>query len=611
MSLRTAPSWAGVGIVLASVALFLALRLILPGPVPVDGNALLHAAPPADKGYVVEPVAREPGYAELIIRQKADPEKEATLLIEDGVHDPKWRERFAGKKTEIADFPADPAAPENGEAAVLVRNRFVATLSSDELSAEERTRWLADCDLERLARLGGPPVLYLVTVLVAGVALLLVFILNLRIQPFVALLLVSILVGIAAGMPVLELSESIIKGMGGGLGFLATVIGLGAIFGQLIQASGGAHTLAHSLLRIFGEKRAPWAMMLVGFLISIPVFLDVGLVILAPILYALTRDSKKSLLVFGLPLLAGMAVTHSFIPPTPGPILVAQNLGADLGAVIVAGTIIGLPTAMVAAWVSCRLAARFHVEVPEHMETRLRERPETQPRSRPTLGLVLAIMTVPVLLILMGTILKVLVDLDRLDNHGFVQAIRFLGEPVVALLVATLLSLYLLGTRHGFQREELSELSTRALGPAGIIILVTGAGSVFKQILVDSGVGVAIAETLGSTSIPTMVLAYLFAVIVRVSQGSATVAMIMASTLMVPLLASDLGMGQKALHVIAIAAGATTASHVNDSGFWMVSRYFGMSEKLTLRTWTVVTIVISVTGFALAMAASLIVPGRV
>ncbi|MEC5125626.1 gluconate:H+ symporter [Verrucomicrobiales bacterium BCK34] len=439
---------------------------------------------------------------------------------------------------------------------------------------------------------------YLLGVLGAAIVLLLVMILGLRLQAFIALIIASLFVAIAAGMPLGDIPDTIVKGMGGALGFIATIIGLGAIFGQILENSGGAKTLANSLVNLFGQKRASWAMLLTGFLISIPVFLDVGLVIVAPIIYALARDTKKSLLLFGLPLVCGMAVTHAFVPPTPGPVAVAEILGADLGRVILYGIGIGLPTAIIVGiFMVPKICKNINVEIPAFFE----EAKESGPL--PNFGLVAFIMGLPIVLIVLGS------TWAKADDPGSVQTlVGFLGHPVVALLLATLLALLFLGVMRGVSKDKLLDLSTKALGPAGIIILITGAGGVFKQILGASGVGDALADWLGSYGISAVVLAYLFSMIVRVAQGSATVAMITAAGLMAGIVqAGDFSPSDLALIVIAIAAGSTMLSHVNDSGFWIISRYLGMNEAQTLKTWTVLSVAISLIGFLFTVALSYIV----
>ena len=462
-----------------------------------------------------------------------------------------------------------------------------------------------------------PSETYVLTgVLLAAIALILFLILKLRIQAFVALLIASVFVGIASGtMPLTDVGSTIVDGMGSSLGFIAAVVGLGAIFGQLVEHSGGAQSLAQGLLKVFGEKRASWAMMLTGFLISIPVFLDVGIVILAPIVYALARRTGKSLLNYGLPLAAGMAVTHAFVPPTPGPVAVAYILEVPLGHVILWGCLVGLPAAIISGPILCPiLAKRVHVDPPPLEAT------EAKAISLPSALAIVAILSFPIALIVGAGVVEQITlaslpeHLDKTEQSAalaaalksaplYQQIITFIGHPVIALLIATCAALYFLGKKRGVSGEELMTLSTKSLGPAGIIILVTGAGGVFKKMLGTSGVGDALASLLEGAGFSAVLLAWLFSTILRVAQGSATVAMLGAAALMGSVVAgADFSHGQLALIVVAIAAGATGFSHVNDSGFWIISRYFYLTEKQTLKTWFFVGTTISVVGLLMCMA---------
>jgi Gnt-I system low-affinity gluconate transporter len=411
-------------------------------------------------------------------------------------------------------------------------------------------------------------------------------------------------VGILAGMPLSKISESIQEGMGGTLGFVATVVGLGAIFGQMLESSGGAKSLAHYLLKKFGIKRASWALMLTGFIVGVPVFLDVGLIILIPIVYALTRDTKHSILYYAIPLLAGLAVTHAMVPPTPGPMAVAEILDVDMGWVILFGIIIGLPTVIIAGPVFGRfISKKIYIPAPpELVETD----PEliNSPQNLPSFGVIAAIISTPLFLILMSTFAGVAVKNGVLEENLFTEIVSFIGHPFTALIIATLLSITLC-IKQKMSSQTILDLSTKALGPAGIIILVTGAGGVLIQILVDSGIGTILAESIAESSIPLILLAWTLAAVVRVTQGSATVAMITAAGIMAPILpVFTLSQPNTALVVIAIASGATILSHVNDSGFWIVSKYLGMNEKQTLQSWTVMETIISVCGLLFALLLS-------
>lgn len=444
---------------------------------------------------------------------------------------------------------------------------------------------------------------YLAFVVAAAVAALLFLIVRLKQQPFVSLIVVSMATALAAGMPPEKVMACMEQGMGKTLGFIAVVVGLGAMFGQLLEVSGGAERLTLTLLRVFGKERASWAMSLAGFLVAIPVFFDVGFIILVPLVYALSRETKRSLLYYGIPLLAGLAVTHAFVPPTPGPIAVAQLVGADLGRVIFFGILIGLPCAILAGPVfGSWIAGRIHAEIPAYMEGETAQK-QWDEKALPGFGMVFGILLLPLALILLNTVTNAALTGDSYATVR--QLFSFIGHPFFALTAATLVAFTALGTCRGLSREKVNEVATSALAPAGLIILVTGAGGVFKQVLVDSGAGKALAEGLAASGFHPVWAAFLIALVVRAVAGSATVAMLTAGGIMAPLLAGI--KVEPALIVIAIASGATAVSHVNDSGFWLVNRYFGLSTKDTLKSWTVMETIIGVTGATLAWLASYVV----
>ncbi|MFF0030688.1 GntP family permease [Streptomyces avermitilis] len=460
----------------------------------------------------------------------------------------------------------------------------------------------------------------LLTVAALGIALLLVLIIKVRLQPFVALLAVSIAVGLAAGLSVTELfgtvqrstAVSVIEsGMGGILGHVAIIIGLGTMLGAILEVSGGAEVLASRLLNLFGERRAPLAMGLTGLIFGIPVFFDVGIFVLAPIVYAAAKRSGKSILLYCLPLLAGLSMTHAFLPPHPGPVAAAGLLHVQLGWVILMGVVCGLP-AVLAAWVySAWIGRRIFVAVPQDMveaaaEAKLAVIEEqraqgVEPREEPVpLGTVLGIIGTPLVLILAATFSSIVLDPSTLRS-----VIEFFGSPFVALTIALLLAYYLLGIRRGWSRKSLETVSTSSLKPVGNILLVVGAGGVFGAVLKASGVAQALSDTFNDVGLPVIVLSYLISVVLRVAQGSATVAIVTTAGIVAPLLAAgDHSQAFVALVIMAISAGSIFASHVNDGGFWMVSKYFGISERDTLKTWTVLESVLSVAGFAVAAVVS-------
>ncbi|MDC8004229.1 gluconate:H+ symporter [Aureisphaera galaxeae] len=424
-----------------------------------------------------------------------------------------------------------------------------------------------------------------------GIAALLLLILRFRIQAFIALLIASIIVGIIAGMDPYQIIVTIQEGMGSTLGFVAVVVGLGAMFGAILEHSGGAEAVASFLLSRFKEKGTSWALMLTGFLIAIPVFFDVAFIILVPMIYSLQRTSKKSLLLYGIPLLAGLAVTHTFIPPTPGPVAVADILKADLGWVIVFGFIVGIPTAIISGPIFGRyIAKKIHIDAPALLSDI-----EQEDGKRPSVWMIFSIIALPIFLIVGNTFLNS--DMASWASESVKNWAKMIGHPFVALILANLIAWYVLGIKRGNTAKTLQTITGKSLAPAGIIILLTGAGGVFKQMLIETGTGTMMADYFKELGLGILVVSFIIAALVRILQGSATVAMITAAGVVASLLETDpLGAIDTALLVIAIASGATILSHVNDSGFWMVCKYMGMTEKQTFRSFTVMTTVLALVG---------------
>lgn len=463
----------------------------------------------------------------------------------------------------------------------------------------------------------------LLTVAALGIALLLYLIIKVRLQPFIALLGVSIAVGLGAGLSVTELFGTVQKsdavslietGMGGILGHVAIIMGLGTMLGAILEVSGGAEALSSRLLGLFGEKRAPLAMGLTGLIFGIPVFFDVGIFVLAPIVYAATKRSGKSIVLYAMPLLAGLSMTHAFLPPHPGPVAAAGLLHVDLGWVILMGILVGIPSVL-AAWVyAAWIGKRVFVPLPQDMVEAAEEAREAVaaeqraagvvPTERPvSVGTVLAIIGTPLILILCATFSSI-----ALDPSTGRSVIEFFGHPFVALTIALLLAYYLLGIRRGWSRKSLETVSTTSLKPVGNLLLIVGAGGVFGAVLKGSGVAQALADAFDSAGLPIILLSYLISVVLRVAQGSATVAIVTTTGIVSPMLASgDYSQAHLALVIMAISAGSIFASHLNDGGFWMVAKYFGISERDTLKSWTVLESVLSVAGFAAAGLLSLVI----
>lgn len=435
-----------------------------------------------------------------------------------------------------------------------------------------------------------------------GVAGLLSLILLRQVNPFVALISAALATGLAAGLGPEAVITSIRDGFAGVLGFIAVIVGLGALLGAYLEASGGAAALARAIIGERTASASSIALGLVGLIIAIPVFFDVGLILLFPLVQALARKAGKPALYFGLPLLAGLAAAHAFIPPTPGPVAVAQILGADIGLIIICGLIAGVPAVLIAGPAYSHFAqARGWLAAGEELGAVSQGVPEAVDDSAQIDSSIalraLAAIAFPVGLIVMAAIAASL---------GFKNPwIAFIGHPFVALLAGCALASWVLKPSSPEGKAQLKDGLTRALEPTAVILLVTGAGGAFKQILVDTSAGEMLANGLLGLGLTPLIAGFVIAAVVRIAQGSATVAMLTAAGLCAPL-AVEAGLMpfDLALMVIAIAAGSSVVSHVNDSGFWLVSRYFGISVEDTLKSWTVASTLVGLVGFAVALLLS-------
>ncbi|OMH32341.1 GntP family permease [Tersicoccus sp. Bi-70] len=443
----------------------------------------------------------------------------------------------------------------------------------------------------------------------AGIALLLFLIIKVKVEPFIALVGTGVVVALVGGVSIEQLvgtptksSDALIeKGFASILGHITLIIGLGTVLGAILERSGGAKVLLDRLVRIFGEKGTPLAMGITGFVLGIPVFFDIGIFVLAPLVYVAARRGGRSLALYALPLLAGLSVTHAFLPPHPGPVAAAGLFGVELGWLIIMGLACGIPAWFVSGilW-GTWIGKRVHTTVPEDM---VADESDAAVGREPGLGTVLLAIGLPMVLILGGTFGNVFLPpgLGR-------DILIFFGNPAIALTVAVLLAMWLLGTRRGMAASDLATLSSNALRPIGMIILVVGAGAFFGAVLAATGVGAAVAKSLATAGLPVILSAYVISCGLRIAQGSATVAIVTTGGILAPTLTSaGYSQPELALIVIAISSGSIIASHVNDGGFWIISKYFNMSVKDTLKTWTVLETVLSVVGFAVASLLFLVV----
>jgi gluconate transporter len=434
----------------------------------------------------------------------------------------------------------------------------------------------------------------LILVTVLSIGLLLALILLLKLHAFLALLISSMALGVAAGMPPDKLLKSIQFGFGDALGFVAVVVGLGAMIGRYLEYSGGGRALADWLLEKFGKERAAWAMLVAALLVGLPIFFEVGFVIMAPLVFNLTRETKRSLLFYGLPMAGALTITHSLVPPHPAPAAAAQLLGADLGRAILYGIALSIPLAVISGIVyGGWIAKRMYVPLPAAVEAAETSESEAKP---PAVAMVVLLLLLPVLLIFSATV----VGMHPVPFRGVAV---FLGHPFTALTIATLLALYYFGIRRGLTLERAARMATESLAPMGSLLVIMGAGGAFKQVIVDSGVGAVAGKLLATSSISPLLVVFLIAMAMRIAQGSATVAIITAAGIVAPIVKGLPGYSPDAI-MLALACGGSGFSHVNDSGFWLVNQYFGMTVPQTLRSWTAMKVLASFVGLAIVLAAN-------
>ena len=448
---------------------------------------------------------------------------------------------------------------------------------------------------------------WLLLILVAAVAVLLFLIMKVRLHAFLALIVVSLVTALATRIPVPDVVPTLVQGLGTTLGSVALLVALGAILGRLLEISGGAQVLADALVGRAGRRRAPFALGVAALLFGFPIFFDAGLVIFLPILFTVARRVGGSLLLYGLPVAGAFAVMHAFVPPHPGPVAAAGLIEADVGLVLVFGILIGIPTWFLGSYLfGLWVGNRIDLPVPEVLARDEEIEKELEGRTPPTFWAVLGLLLLPLILIFGETGLNTLVEEGVVDGENpVVQVVRMLGQTPVALLIAVLVALIVLGITQRREARDLERITDSAFGPIASIILITGAGGMFGAVLRASGIGQALADTLEETGLPVIVAAFVIATAIRVAQGSATVALITTASLISPVVAEgDFSDAYRALTVIAIAGGATVLSHVNDSGFWLVGRFYGMDVKTTLKTWTVMETLLGSIGFLIAFAVS-------
>lgn len=438
--------------------------------------------------------------------------------------------------------------------------------------------------------------LTLVVTAVGSVLMLLFLVMKARLHAFVALMLVSIAAGIGSGMPLDKIADTMQKGMGGTLGFLAVVVALGAMFGKILHETGALDQIAVKLLAMFGQSRANFALGIAGLICTLPLFFDVAIVLLIGVVFAVARRTGGNVVKLAIPLFAGVAAAAAFLLPGPTAMLLASQMKADFGWMIVLGLAAAIPGMLLAGPVFGNFISKYvHLSLPDDVSE-----PSLGKGQMPSFGFSLALVLFPLVLVGMKTIVARFVD----PSGSAYQWLQLIGHPFIAILAACLLAIYGLALRRGMSKDKVMEVCSAALQPAGIILLVTGAGGVFKQVLVDSGVGPALGNALIGAGLPIAVACFALAAMVRVIQGSATVACLTTVGLVLPVieLAGYSG-AQLAALSICIAGGSIVLSHVNDSGFWLFGKFTGATELQTLKTWSVMETILGTTGALVGMAA--------
>jgi GntP family gluconate:H+ symporter len=451
----------------------------------------------------------------------------------------------------------------------------------------------------------------LVLCALAGVALIIGLITSpLRLHPFLALLVGSLFVGLATGLDPPKIVDSLETGAGGVLGNVGIVLALGTMLGKLLAESGGADQIAATVLGRSGPRRIPWAMALIAMIVGIPLFFEIGVVLLIPIIFTMARqvhadrpemELGRVYLLVGLPALAGLSVLHGLVPPHPGPLIAIDALHADLGRTLLYGLVIAIPTVAIAGPLFARVAVRWATADPPRdlIEQVARETTSDDP---PGFGVTLLTVLLPVGIMLLRTVADV-----ALDAHDPVRTwADFVGDPKLALLIAVLVACWTFGYARGFNGRRVSDFLGASLAPAAAILLIIGAGGAFKQLLIDTGIGDAIAKAAESASVSALVLGWGVAVLIRLATGSATVATVTAAGIMAPIVGQDPAVNAELL-ALAVGAGSLFLSHVNDAGFWLINQYFGMSVPDTFKTWSAMETIISVVGIALILVADVVV----
>ncbi|HCA7794748.1 TPA: gluconate permease [Staphylococcus pseudintermedius] len=440
-----------------------------------------------------------------------------------------------------------------------------------------------------------------------AIIVLLILIMKLQLNTFVALVITAMVTGILLGMPFDKIVATIETGMGGTLGHIALIFGLGAMLGKLLADGGGATQIADTLIAKLGKKYVQWAMVIASFIIGIALFFEVGLVLLIPLVFTIAKRMNVSQLKIGMPMVTALSVTHGFLPPHPGPVVIAKELGANIGEVLLYGFIVAIPVTIIAGPVFAKIAPRL-TPTAFQREGDISSLGATKPfkdEELPSFGLSTFTALLPVLLMLFATLWQLISGHEGKAHNTLESMIYFIGSAGTAMLIAVVFAVFSMGIRRGIPTKQVMNTLTQAIYPIGMMLLIIGAGGAFKQVLIDGGVGGAIEKIFTDVNISPILLAWLVAAILRLALGSATVAAISTTGIVLPLLqTADVNL---ALVALAIGAGSIFCSHVNDAGFWMFKEYFGLTVKETFLTWSLIETIISVSGLVFVLFISLFV----
>ncbi|MFD1064865.1 gluconate:H+ symporter [Oceanobacillus locisalsi] len=448
---------------------------------------------------------------------------------------------------------------------------------------------------------------YPLIIVALAVVTLLLLIMKWNLNTFIALIVVSLLTALALGMSVGDIVETVQEGLGGTLGDIALIFVFGAMLGKLLADAGGAQRIALTLINKFGEKRIQWAVVIASFIIGIALFFEVGLVLLIPIVYQIAKEVKMPLLYLGLPMTAALSVTHGFLPPHPGPTVIAQQYEANIGMVLLIGIVIAIPTVIIAGPLFTKVAQKL---VPDAFARignigSLGTNKTFEEEETPGFGISALTALSPVILMAVTTVVQLVQDIGGFANNLFFEIVGVIGDPMIALLLSLLFAIYTMGIARNIPMKTLMTSAEESVRGISVVLLVTAGGGALKQVLIDGGVGDAVANIFSNTSMSPILLAWIIAAILRISLGSATVAALTTAGMVIPLIeGTDVNL---ALMVLATGAGSLIASHVNDTGFWIFKEYFNLSMKETFATWTLLETIISVSGLVFTLLIGLVI----